>query len=156
MIKIYLARGMTGRIKENVVKEAQQDKQFLDQAGFNVLCPVTEEKIKAENKVLQSTYQHMVKYWARDKQMIRESNLVFDMTPHLKSEGVAHEVAYARYLLWKPVIRIFPEGQIPPKSSIAHFEDDFICDSLLEAIEYSLRVHGILWKRAKWRLNMIN
>jgi len=37
MIKIYLARSMTGRIKEEVVLEATQDKELLEKAGFTVL-----------------------------------------------------------------------------------------------------------------------
>lgn len=156
MLKVYPARGMTNRKKDEVVSEATAQKEFLEKAGFIVLCPVAEEKVKAENKPLRSTYEHMVKYWARDKQMIREANLVFDMTPHLNSEGVKHELGYARYSLFKPIVRVFPEGQLPPKASIAHFEDDYVCDSLLEAVEYSLRVHGTFYKRVKWRLAMLN
>lgn len=156
MLKVYLARGMSGRIKEDVVEEARKDKEFLEKAGFKVLCPVTEEKVKAENKILQSTYAHMVKYWARDKQMINEADIIIDCTAHLNSEGVKHEVLYARYHLWKPVIRIFPAGQLPPRSSIAQFEDDAIVDSLLEAIEWMLRVYGTPYKRLKWKLNILD
>jgi len=35
-----------------------------------------------------------------------------------------------------------PTGNIPPLSSVAHFEDDYICDSKEEALEYIYRVHA--------------
>ncbi len=154
--KIYLARGMSGRNKADVVTEARIDKEFLEKAGLVVLCPVSEEKVKAENKVLQSTQKAMQTYWFRDKAMIREANVVFDMTPHLKSEGVAHELGYARFHLWKPVVRVYPLGQLPPKASIAFFEGDAVVDSLEEAIEFVYRVHGTWFKRLKWRMGIYN
>ncbi len=156
MIKIYAARSMTGRIKEEVVTEATADKEMLEKAGFTVLCPVIAENVPSTKEVLRSSKQAMDKYWPRDKQMIREANVVFDMSPGTNSEGVKHELGYARYALWKPVVRVFPTGKLPIKSSVAFYEDDFICDSILEAIEYSLRVHGTFWKRTKWRLQMLN
>lgn len=155
-IKLYLARSMTGRIKEDVVKEARNDKKFFENAGFKVLCPVSEEKVKATKAVLESSKKAMDVYWVRDKQMIREANIVLDMTPDRKSEGVAHEIGYARYHLWKPVIRVYPLGELPAQSSIAYFEDDYLCDSLEEAIEYILRKHGTWFKRLKWRLDVYN
>ncbi len=156
MIKLYLARGMTGRVKEDVVHEAFLDKDFFDKAGFITLCPVMEEGIEPTQQTIRSSKQAMDKYWFRDKQMIREANVVIDMTPHLKSEGVAHEVGYARYNLWKPVVRVFPLGKLPIRGSVCRYEDDYICDSLEEATEYILRVHGTYFKRLKWRLQLIN
>lgn len=156
MIRIYNARGMTGRIKEEVVAEAKRDKGFLEKAGFKVLCPVIEEGVKPTNQVLMSSKKAMDVFWPRDKQMIREAHVIFDNSPHLNSEGVKHEIGYARYTLWKPIVRIFPEGKLPVKSSVAFFEDDYICDSLLEATEYVYRVHGTFLKRLKWRLSMLN
>lgn len=154
MIKVYLARGMSGRIKEEVVKEALADKVLLEAAGFTVLCPVTEEKVKPTKETLLASYEQMIQFWHRDKEMIREANLVFDMTPHLKSEGVAHELGYARYHLWKKVIRVYPINQLPNPASIAYFEDDYVTDSILDAIGEAYRTHGTLWKRLKWRLNL--
>lgn len=155
-MKIYLARGMTGRIKEEVVLEAQADKQFLEQAGFIVLDPVSSEGVKAEKVPLQSSKKEMDVFWKRDKEMIREAHLVFDMTPHLNSEGCKHELGYARYFLFKPIVRVFPEGRLPAEGSVAFYEDDAVVDSLLEAIEYAYRVHGSWWKRLKWRVALYN
>ncbi len=153
---IYAARSMTGRIKEEVVLEATQDKTLLEKAGFVVLCPVIAEGVPATKQIILASKQAMDKFWSRDKEMIREAHLVFDMSPTMNSEGVKHELGYARYCLWKPVVRVFPSGKLPVKSSVSYFEDDVVVDSLLEAIEYSLRVHGTFWKRTKWRLKMLN
>ena len=156
MIKVYLARSMTGRVKEDVVKEAKLDKEFLEKAGFEVLCPVEKEGVEATKQVLRSSKKAMDEYWPKDKQMIREAHLVFDMSPTMNSEGVKHELGYARYFLYRPIVRVFPSGKLPINSSVAYFEDDFICDSLLEAVEYTLRVHGSKLKRFKWRLSLYN
>ncbi len=155
-IRVYTARGMTGRVKEDVVKEALVDKEYLEKAGFEVLDPVTSEGVQPTKERLISSKKAMDSFWPRDKQMIREAHLIFDMTPQLNSEGCKHEIGYGRYSLWKPVVRIFPKGQLPFKSSIAFYEDDCVVDSLEEAIEYSLRVHGTFLKRLKWRLKLLN
>jgi hypothetical protein len=156
MIKIYAARSMTGRVKADVVLEATADKELLEKAGFVVLCPVIAEGVPSTKQVIMSSKKAMDTFWPRDKEMIREANLVFDMSPGMNSEGVKHEIGYARYCLWKPVVRVFPSGHLPIKSSVAYYEDDIVVDSLLEAIEYSLRVHGTFFKRVKWRLCMLN
>lgn len=155
MVKVYLARAMSHRIKEEVVAESKADKEFLEKAGFEVLCPVSKENVPATKQILLSSRKSMENYWPEDKRMIRESHVIFDMSPNFNSEGVKHEIGYARYCLWKPVIRIFTSGQLPLSSSVARFEDDFICDSLIEAVEYTLRVHGSLSKRFNWRMKML-
>lgn len=154
MIKVYLARGMTGRKKSEVVAEAAKDRDYLRRAGFIVLDPVEEEGVKAGKGTILASKKQMDEFWKRDKELIREANLVFDMTPLHKSEGVQHEIAYARYFLWKPVVRVFPLGKLPPASSISFYEDDCVVDSLDEAIEYSLRVHETWFKRFNWRLRL--
>lgn len=155
-LRVYNCRGMTYRIKEEVVAEASKDKAFLEAAGFEVFCPVISEGVKVTKETLLSSKKAMEEYWPRDKWMIRQAHLVFDMTPHLNSEGSKHEIGYARYALWKPVIRVFPLGKLPIKSSVAFFEDDFICDSLEEAVEYAYRVHGTFLKRITWRMKLLN
>lgn len=152
MITVYLARAMTGRIKEEVVEEAAEDKKFFEAAGLTVLCPVAEEAVKPTQERLVSSKKQMDIFWKRDKQMIREANVIIDMTPHMNSEGSKHEIGYGRYFLWKPVVRVFPAGKLPFKSSVAFYEDDSIVDSKEYAVEYILRMHGTYMKRLKWRL----
>ena len=156
MMKLYLARGMTGRPKSEVVKEAKQQASWLRQAGFDVLCPVEVEQIKDERGSILATYNEIKNFWRRDKQMIRDSHVVFHMTPHMRSDGAWHEIGYKRYHLQGPVVHIYPTGQLPPASAVSYLEDDYVCDSLEEAIEFVLRVHGTWFKRMKWRLQKMN
>lgn len=154
MIKVYVARAMTGRVKEEVVREAQADKAFLEAAGFTVLDPVSEEGVTATKDKLQSPKYLMDAYWPRDKAMIREAHIVFNMSPHMPSLGVIREHGYARYHLWKKVISIFPLGKIPAQGAICHYEDDYVTDNLIDAVGEALRTHGTAWKRFKWRLEI--
>lgn len=156
MLKIYAARGMTGRVKEEVVAEAAADRAVFAAHEVIVLDPVSAEGVEATKEVLRSSKKAMDDYWPRDKQMIREAHVVFDMSPHLNSEGVKHEIGYARYTLWKPVIRVFPKGQLPFKSSVAFYEDDAIHDSLEEALKHTKEKYGTWQKRFKWRWKLLN
>ncbi len=155
-MKLYLARGMTGRAKIDVVAEAMNDKLFLEMAGFEVLCPVTKEGIKNEPGAVLASQKQMESFWPEDKRMIRESHILFHMSPHLNSAGAWQEVGYKRYHLQGPVVHIYPPGKLPPAGAIPRLENDYVCDSMIEAIEYVLRVHGSFWKRTKWRLARTN
>lgn len=155
-IKIYVARAMTGRIKEDVVLEARKDKEFFEKAGFEVLCPVSEENVPATKQVLKSSKQAMDKYWKRDKEMIRQCHILFNMSPDQPSLGVIREHGYARYNLWKKVISVFPQGKIPMRAAICHYEDDYVTDDLRDAVGEAYRTHGTLLKRTKWRINMLS
>lgn len=155
-VSVYVARGMTGRDKAELVAEATRDREFLERCEINVLCPVTAEGVKSEHRTLRSSKKQMDQYWFRDKAMIREANVVVDATPLLKSEGVSHEIGYGRYFLWKKVVRVFPPGQLPLKSSVAFYEDDYLTDSWTDAVMEIYRTHGTYWKRLKWRLSIIN
>ena len=145
---------MTGRIKEEVVKEAIADKQLLESAGFEVLDPVTAEQIKPTKDTLNASKELMNVYWPRDKQMIRDANIVFIMSPHVGSLGCIREYGYARYHLWKKVITVFPKDRLPSEGAVCYFEDDYVTDSLLDAIGEAYRTHGTLWKRLKWRASL--
>lgn len=155
-IKIYVARAMTGRIKEDVVREALADKDFLERAGFEVLCPVSKEEVKATKEILQSSKEAMDHYWKTDKQMIRDAHILFNMSPDQPSLGVIREYGYARYALWKKVISVFPEGKLPQRAAICHYEDDYVTDDLMDAVGEAYRTHGTLWKRVQWRIKMLN
>lgn len=155
MLKVYAARGMSHRVKEEVVNEAAADRAIMSGYGVLVLDPVAAEGVESTKEVLRSSKKAMDTYWSRDKEMIREANVVFDLTPHLNSEGVKHEIGYARYALWKPVIRVFPKGQLPFQSSVSRYEDDAIFEDLHEAVKYALETFGTWQKRFKWRFNLL-
>jgi len=145
---------MTGRIKDEVVKEAQVDKEWFEKAGLQVFDPVSEEKVPATKQKLVASAKAMKTFWPRDKYLIRQAHVVLDMTPHMKSFGTEKELGYARYHLWKKVIRVFPEKQLPVDSSVCYLEDDDVVDSKEMALESILRTHGTLWRRLIWRLQI--
>lgn len=155
MIKVYVARAMTGRIKEDVVREAKQDKAYLESRGFEVLDPVTTEGVEATKDVLLSAKQVMDVYWPRDKKMIRDAHVFFNMSPHLPSLGVMREHGYARYHLWKKVVTVFEHTKMPADGAICYYEDDLVTDTLAKAADDALRTHGTLWRRLKWRAGLI-
>lgn len=155
-LTLYLARAMSHRVKEDVVKEAVADKEFFERAGFRVNCPVEKENIPSTKQVLLASKKALLTFWPQDKKLIREAHVFVDMSPTYNSEGVKHELAYARFCLWKPVVRVFPSGKLPIGSSVAYLEDDYVCDSLEEAVEYVYRVHGSWVKRFNWRIRMLN
>ena len=155
MIKIYTARAMSGRSMEEVVREAYFDKWLFEKNGIKVLDPVSVEGVKPKKKKLKASKNLMKKYWPRDKAMIREAHVFVDCTPHLKSQGVERESGYARYCLWKPIVRLFPFNQLPAEGSVAYFEDDIITDDLIKAVQLIKDKWGTPKKRIIWRLNLL-
>ena len=156
MLIVYLCRAMSHRVKEDVVFEADKDRKFFADAGLKVNCPVEKENIPATKQTLLASKKALKFYWPEDKRMVTEAHVILDMSPQFNSEGVKHELGYSRYCLWKPIVRVFPKGELPIGSSVAYLEDDYICDSNEEALEYILRVHGTRIKRLKWRFKMLN
>lgn len=154
MIKVYLAHGMTGRPGTEVVAESELALKILNENGIEVLDPVTAEKVKPSKAKINTPYDTLDGYWRRDKEMIREAHVLIDLTPDRKSEGVSHEIGYARYHLWKKVVRVYPKDRIPSNLSVAFFEDDYITDSLEKAAKEIIRTHGSFTKRIAWRLNL--
>lgn len=153
-MKIYTARGMSNRPRKQVYKEAQRDRAMLRSHGITPLCPVEKEQVKNTAGTLLATKEQMDKFWSEDKALIREAHVLFDMTPELKSEGVAHEIGYARYFLFKPIVRVYPEGRMPVASSIAFYEADLVVDSIEEAIKIAKQRWGTVFNRFNWRIKM--
>lgn len=155
-VKVYLARGMTGRKERDVVKEAESERKFFRKCGFQVFDPVEEENIKPNARMLQTTKNKMDFYWPRDKALIREANVFIDCTPHLKSQGVEREAGYNRYFLWKPTVRIFPQGKLPQEGNVSYYEDDLITDSFVYAASIIHQTWGTAWKRFIWRVKILS
>lgn len=155
-IKIYAAAKMTGRDKKEMVEMALKNKKIFEGMGIMVLDPILEEHVKPVKGALVDTPTSLIKdYWNRDKQMIREAHVVVDTTPEQKSEGSAHEIGYARYFLWKPVVRMY-SGENKPLSAIVFFEDDLIVHSVEEAAIQIHKYWGTWAKRFMWRLSLYN
>jgi hypothetical protein len=155
-VTVYTAQKMTGRDQAEMVEMAKKAKRVFNNFGIRVYDPVLEEHVQAVNKPLMDKPLSLLRdYWKRDKQMIRNANVIVDLTPEAKSEGVAHEIGYARYALWKPIVRVYQENS-KPASLIAIFEDDLIVHSLEEAAVQIHKYWGTWLKRVVWRIALLN
>ena len=154
--RIYTAAKMTGRDKKEMVETSLKNKKIFEAYGIKVLDPILEEHIKPVKGALADTPVSLLKdYWKRDKEMIRSAHVLVDTTPGEKSEGSSHEIGYARYGLWKPVVRMYI-GENKPLSMIVYFEDDLIVHSVEEAAVQIQKYWGTWLKRALWRVGLLN
>ncbi len=155
--RLYLARGMSGRPDGEVAKEAAWDKEFFEACGFTILCPCDAEGVKNTGKALFASKETMLNYWfEKDKPMIRAADVVVNMTPHLISYGVLHEMVLSRGVYWKPTAWLFPKGALPHNGNIVHFEGDLVSDDPLKLAEGIYKLWGTRQKRFMWRVAMLN
>jgi hypothetical protein len=151
MLKVYTARAMTGRTGLELV-QGSADILNAAPSGVEILDPVTIEGVQPTSEPLRGDPVTLPEHWRRDKQCIRDAHVIFDITGPAKSEGVAHEIGYARFCLWKPVVRLYPGLG----ASIARLEDDVIVGSLEEGFRVIDEKWGTRAKRVAWRLAMLN
>ncbi len=150
-IKVYVAHAMTGKMQDELVKEAEYTTRTLENYGFEVLDPIVEEQVKSVHEpLLQVSAEQLERYWRRDKEMIKEADIVLDFKSCNKSDGVAKEIGYARWCLWKPVVRVFPGMGI----NISRIEDDEIVNDLPSAIAIMHEKYGTYDKLHTWREEM--
>lgn len=153
MTRCYIAHGMTGRTAKEVMAEEMAASQALRTKGIFPLGPATEEKVDANSRQKIASGEDKLRfYWQRDKELIRSAHVVLDMTGPLKSAGVEQEIGYARWFLYKPVVRLWPS--LGP--SIARIEGDAVVGSLEEAADVISARWGTAYKRLKWRLSVYN
>lgn len=148
-IKIYVAHAMTGRYKDELVNEALLAKAYLENRGYEVLDPILAEGIERVHELLGPT-DELEKHWKRDKMMIREADILLDFNTMGKSDGANKEVGYARYCLWKPVVRVWSG----PGGAISRLEDDVIVPTLAEAVAVIEERYGNYEKLGLWREEM--
>lgn len=147
-ISVYVAHAMTGKMQDELVKEAEFTTRMLTNYGFEVLDPIVAEGVKSVHEPLtQVSQEELAKHWKRDKEMIREADIVLDFHGMNKSDGVSKELGYARFCLWKPVVRVFPNMGI----NISRIEDDIIVDHLIDAVHLINEKFGDYEKLRMWR-----
>jgi hypothetical protein len=151
-VKVYLAHAMTGRTGEELLAESKVAAQIAAKYNVELLDPVVAENVARSKRPLHNKQDALAEYWRRDKEMIRAAHVLLDYTGPAKSEGVAHEIGYARFGLWKPVVRIWPK--LGP--SVAWIEDDIIANDPEFAFFMIDKLWGSKWKRFKWRFKMLN
>lgn len=155
-IKAYVAHAMTGRVWEDVLEESRVTNEILSKHDIEVFDPVfIEEVITSEKDTIANIADdNGIKSWKGDKKAIRDVNVMLDITPEMRSEGVLRELGYSRFLLWKPTIRVYKPGSKPHMISV--FEDDVIAYSLEEAATIIHERWGTFTKRTWWRIKMLN
>lgn len=154
MLKIYLAQAMTGLDTSEVHYKAIQSINAFHCFGIKVISPVIEEGIQPNTGNIDAGVK-LKYYWKRDKELIQQCFCVVDLDADRKSEGVAHEVLYERYCLWRPIIRISPR-HYTGYFSVASLEDDIIVRNIEEAAQKINELWGNWWKRRKWQWKMYN
>ncbi len=160
MLRIYFATSMTGRTGSELLaqfSEAAEAQELLSLLGGELFLSAMLPRLGDEPDVQvfigkENPDDKLRSYWKRDKEMIRYAHVLVDLTGPRKSAGVEHEVGYARYFLYKPVIRVWP-GMA---GSVARIEDDVIVPTAAHALVEANRLWGTPWKRLKWRLAMTN
>lgn len=157
MLKVYCATSMTGRTGEELVEQSERVKYVLSHCGIKPLDPISAEGVSANTKIVGASMKELKKHWKRDKAMIREAHVVFDLTASRKSAGTEKELGYARYCLWKPVVRLWPNLG----ASVAWLEDDIVItepdfiQALVNASLLATELWGTRRKRVVWRLKML-
>ena len=149
---VYLACRMTGRSKATMVKEAKVAVEILSKYGIKCISPVLEENIDPEHEILEDlTEIELAREWKKDKDFVKKCHVVLDLSASspLRSEGATHEYLYARYALFKPVVRLFPKGL---GISIARLENGYIVQTLDEAGIAIVNKWGTRSRRILWRL----
>ena len=147
-LKVYVAHAMTGKMQDELRREAELTTRVLENYGFEVLDPIIAEGVPDIHEPLTQVSQaQLADHWKRDKEMIREADILLDYMGCNKSDGVAKELGYARWCLWKPVVRVFPNCSI----NISRLEDDCITDNLQDAVGVMLNRFGSYEKLRVWR-----
>lgn len=150
--RIYTARGMTGWTMHDLVKQANNDKYFLNAHGIEVVDPVLEEHVADVRKVLTAKDEAELKTkWFLDKKFIREVDVVAHMTADSYSVGGVLESGYHRFFLWAPTVWVSPK-QALGHLTVAKFELDHIVKDRSELVRVIRKHYWTWWQRFNWRL----
>lgn len=151
-ISVYTCQRMTGRFCDEMLVEAQMLDRVLKNYGMEALNPVLEEKIPNTHELLDNVHPGTLEvFWRRDKEMIRESDVLLDYMTMNKSDGSNKEVAYNRFCLWKPTIRVWDGNG----GLISRIEDDSVVPTLIEAVNLIQEKWGTYQKLGAWRREML-
>lgn len=150
-MKVYVAHAMTGRPVDEVLEEGAVAVGILEMFGIEGIDPAAVEDLSPGSDIAPGSLASLSRDWERDKKMIRDCHVLLDLSGSSKSEGVAHEIGYARYFRWKPVVRLYKNA---PFVSVATLEDDLIVRTIPEAAKLILSMWGTPWRRFKWRFKM--
>jgi hypothetical protein len=150
-VKIYTSQRMTGRECIEMRVEADMLERTLTNHGYEVLNPVIAEGIPYTHEILKANPETIEQHWKRDKEMMRDADILVDYQTNNLSDGTNKELAYTRFCLWKPTVRIVRPGGF----AISKLEDDIVVESLNEGIRIIGEKFGSYEKLANWRRDML-
>ena len=152
MISAYTSQRMTGRFCDEMLVEAQMLVRVLGNYNIRALNPVLEEQIPSEHILLPMVPEEtLARFWRRDKEMIRESDILIDYLTQNMSDGSNNEVGYNRWCLWKPTVRVWNgKGAL-----ISRIEDDIVVPTLLDAIQLINEKWPTPEALGQWRTEML-
>lgn len=154
MLLAYVAHAITGRSGKELRQESDITQIVLNRHGIDVIDPVLQENIPSTDEIVPNRPDaDGLTIWRGDEAAIRKAHVLIDITPESKSEGVLWEICYARFFLWKPVVRVYKPGSSPHMASI--FKGDAIAFSLDEAATLINDKWGTKEKRRSWRWGML-
>jgi hypothetical protein len=148
----YLACRMSGRSRSAMIKEAHDAVAILSKYGIKCISPVLEEQIEDKpGPLIPFSEDELRAEWLKDKEFVKKCHVVIDLSAAspIRSEGATTEYLYARFALFKPIVRLFPKGLGP---SITRFENAVIVQTLDEAGVEILTRWGSRAQRIAWRV----
>lgn len=150
MLTVYLAIKMTGREARVLDADVWQGMKAFSRYGIRVLTPWAHEywHYKPED-IIKAPEQDRLRFWAKDKELIREAHVVVDTTGHLFSRGANLETGMMRYGLMRPTV------WVDNVQSVRTDEGDLVVTSLEEAAKQVQERWGTWWKRVTWRAKTI-
>lgn len=142
---------MTGHDAAEIVAVQRRAAVALRKRGIEPLDPAKKEGVKPGDGMIHAEADSLRQFWRDDKDLIRRAHVVLDLSGPSKSEGVAHEIGFARYFLFHPVVRVWPGLG----ASIARLDDDVIVENVDEAAAVIRAKWGTPRKRVIWRLRLL-
>jgi hypothetical protein len=151
-ISVYTSQRMTGRMCDEMLEEANMLMYVLESRGMQILNPVLEENPPNLHVLLENVPQERLEhFWKRDKEMIRDSDVLLDYMTMNKSDGSNKEVGYNRFCLWKPTVRVWNGAG----GFISRIEDDIVVPTLEEALDIIEEKWSTYTKLGEWRKKML-
>lgn len=151
-VSIYLACSMTGLTGYKIWQDYRRRKKIYRRYGIRVNSPVPGEGIKATRRPLPNRPGHVgQQIWAKDKLLIRKSNVMVYPLLKRRSQGCEWELVLSRGAYWKPTVYLHDTPGF-----ISREQSDIVCETDQQAARLIVKQFGSRFKRLIWRFKMLN
>lgn len=155
---VYMGGKLTGRTKEEIVKEHEPIRAEIIQRGGFYLDPFEKEEALFKKKQrcgFEGLRQSIKEVVHLDKEMIKQVDVLLVITGDIPSYGTLLEIGYARYLLAKPVVAIAPKHKSGEMQSWLTSEADYLAQDYKDALDIIVDAWGTPEKRLLWRTDVL-